>query len=165
MKKTTYIRCPRCELNFIQKKDKLCSVCIAEMSANREDNFDDMDLELCPVCKTNYIQSDEVMCATCLKERSGEDEEEVLPDDEWESYVKRDEEEYISPDEETGDLAIVDLDDEEEILDEDLDVISGEFDEEEEEEEAGTSHDEEPDFDEDFDDEVLGDDSEDDEDF
>ena len=69
MKKPVYIRCPRCELNYIEKKDKLCSVCKAELSANKEDFIGDLDLELCPICKTNYIQPDEIMCATCLKEQ------------------------------------------------------------------------------------------------
>ena len=67
MKKPVYIRCPRCELNYIQKKDKFCPVCKAEMEAKR-DYIDDVDLELCPICKTNYIQPDEIMCASCLKE-------------------------------------------------------------------------------------------------
>ena len=68
MKKPVYVRCPRCELNYIEKKDKLCSVCKAELSANKDDFMSDLDLELCPICKTNYIPPDEIMCATCLKE-------------------------------------------------------------------------------------------------
>ena len=74
MKKPVYIRCPRCELNYIQKKDKMCSVCKAELAA-KDDYIDDMDLELCPICKTNYIQSNEIMCANCLKEHQTEDVE------------------------------------------------------------------------------------------
>lgn len=69
MKKPVYIRCPRCELNFIQKKDKYCSVCKAEMEAKKDD-LDDVDLELCPICKTNYIQPDEIMCASCPDRKS-----------------------------------------------------------------------------------------------
>ena len=37
MKKPVYIRCPRCELNYIEKKDKLCSVCKAELSAKKDE--------------------------------------------------------------------------------------------------------------------------------
>ena len=62
MKKPVYIRCPRCELNYIQKKDKLCSVCKAELAA-KEDYVDDMDLELCPICKSNYITKVEIKCS------------------------------------------------------------------------------------------------------
>ena len=71
MKKVEYKRCPRCELNFIKKNEKLCSVCQAELS-NKDEYIDD-DLELCPICKTNYIQPDEIMCSSCLKEHQTED--------------------------------------------------------------------------------------------
>ena len=30
-KKPIYILCPRCELNYINKKDKYCNVCKAEL--------------------------------------------------------------------------------------------------------------------------------------
>ena len=58
MKKPVYVRCPRCELNYIQKKDKYCSVCKSEMEA-KKDYVDDFDLELCPICKTiqaNFVK-------------------------------------------------------------------------------------------------------------
>ncbi len=118
MKKPVYIRCPRCELNYIEKKDKLCSVCKAEISLNKDAFVNDLDLELCPICKTNYIQPDEIMCATCLKEHQSEDGE--IDTNEWEEYVNRDEEEIIYDDEETGDMAsVTDLSDD--TLDNDLD--------------------------------------------
>lgn len=104
MKKPVYVRCPRCELNYIEKKDKLCSVCKAELSANKDQFVSDLDLELCPICKTNYIQPDEIMCATCLKDHQTEDGE-ISSD--WEEYINRDEEEIIYDDEETGDMATV----------------------------------------------------------
>lgn len=104
MKKTVYVRCPRCELNYIEKKDKLCSVCKAELSANKDQFVNDLDLELCPICKTNYIQPDEIMCTTCLKDHQTEDGE-ISSD--WEEYINRDEEEIIYDDEETGDMASV----------------------------------------------------------
>ena len=104
MKKPVYVRCPRCELNYIEKKDKLCSVCKAELSANKDQFVNDLDLELCPICKTNYIQPDEIMCTTCLKDHQTEDGE-ISSD--WEEYINRDEEEIIYDDEETGDMASV----------------------------------------------------------
>ena len=72
MKKITYIRCPRCELNYIDKNDKFCSVCKQEMQVGGGNDVDELDLELCPICKTNYIQPDEIMCASCLAERSND---------------------------------------------------------------------------------------------
>ena len=156
MKKPVYIRCPRCELNYIEKKDKFCSVCKAEMSANKEEFINDLDLEICPICKTNYIQPDEIMCATCLQEHQTEDGD-INTD--WDEYLKRDDDEIISPDEETGEMAsVTDLDDtnlDDELgdglgfdddLDDDLDKIDEEF---------------ADDFDDDFD---LDDDDEDDDD-
>lgn len=117
MKKVEYKRCPRCELNFIKKNEKLCSVCQAELS-NKDEYIDD-DLELCPICKTNYIQPDEIMCASCLKEHQTEDGE-VSTD--WTKYIDRDEEDdYESPDEETGEMASVTTLDDNDILDGDFD--------------------------------------------
>lgn len=104
MKKPVYIRCPRCEINFIQKKDKYCSVCKAEMEA-KKDYVDDLDLELCPICKINYIQPDEIMCASCLKEHPNEDGE--LSSD-WDDYMVRDDEEdIVTAEDETGEMASV----------------------------------------------------------
>ena len=67
MSKQQYIRCPRCELNYILKKDKLCSVCKAEMQVGGGENE---EFELCPICKTNYIGPDEIMCSQCMEERN-----------------------------------------------------------------------------------------------
>ena len=72
VKKQTYIKCPRCELNYILKKDKYCDVCKQEMKAGAIDDDDleiyDDELELCPVCHVNYINEGETMCASCLEE-------------------------------------------------------------------------------------------------
>lgn len=120
MKKPVYIRCPRCELNYIEKKDKLCSVCKAELSAKKDEFLSDLDLELCPICKTNYIQADEIMCATCLKDHQADGDD---LNAEWEDYVN-DEDEIVYEDEEIGDMAsVTDLDDE--IIDDDLDSAIG----------------------------------------
>ena len=158
MKKPVYVRCPRCELNYIEKKDKLCSVCKAELSANKDQFVNDLDLELCPICKTNYIQPDEIMCATCLKDHQTEDGE-ISSD--WEEYLNRDEEAIIFDDEETGDMATV-ADLGTDTLDDDLDSGIG-FDDsisddglDELGEELGIDLDDEDlddDFDDDFDDE------------
>lgn len=164
MKKPVYIRCPRCELNYIQKKDKYCSVCKAELEA-KSDYIDDIDLELCPICKTNYIQPDEIMCANCLKEHQNEDGE--LSGD-WEDYLSReDDEDIVTMDDETGEMASVTditkaslLDDDGDIggdLDFDDEVDGVDFDDEEFEEEDEILDEDDLDIDldddEDFDDE------------
>jgi len=152
MKKTVYIRCPRCELNYIEKKDKLCSVCKSELAVNKDPFANDLDLELCPICKTNYIQPDEIMCATCLKEHESEDGE--VDTNEWEEYINRDEEEIVYDDEETGDMAsVTDLNDTS--IDDDLDSGIGFDDSLDEDSLEG--------FDDDLDEELLDEDEEEDE--
>ena len=121
MRKPVYVRCPRCELNYIEKKDKLCSVCKAELSAKKDEFIGDLDLELCPICKTNYIQPDEIMCATCLKDHHSEGEDGAA---DWEDYLNRDEDEVVYDDEETGDMASVTDDLDDDMLDDD-DLDSG----------------------------------------
>ena len=104
MRKPEYKRCPRCELNFIRKSEKLCSVCQAELET-KGSYVSDLDLELCPICKTNYIQPGEIMCDNCLKEHQNEDGE--LSAD-WEQYMNREEEdEYVDEDEELGGMASI----------------------------------------------------------
>lgn len=149
-KKPVYIRCPRCELNYIQKKDKYCSVCKSEMEAKKDYTDDIDDLELCPICKTNYIQPDEIMCANCLKEHRNEDGE--LNTD-WDDYMNReDDEDVMTMDEEMGEMTSVNDITKSSLLDDDMD---GDLDFDE-----GDAID----FDEDFDDDDDDDDDEDDDD-
>jgi len=66
----TYIKCSRCELNYIIKKDKYCPVCKKEMQALSTDfaSGNDPELGLCPICKVNYITEEETVCGTCISE-------------------------------------------------------------------------------------------------
>jgi len=70
MNKSVYIRCPRCELNFIIKKDKYCQVCKQEMQALATNFADESgkDMGLCPICKVNFVTEDETVCSTCMSE-------------------------------------------------------------------------------------------------
>lgn len=155
MKENQYIRCPRCELNYIQKKDKLCSVCQAELNA--DSSYDELDMETCPICKTNFIRPDEIMCAQCAKERQINGENVGL-DDDWENYVDPSDEGLASEDEETGEMArVTDLEDDDledlETDDDDLPEIDEELDFDDDEEEEDEDDDDEDDDDDDFDDE------------
>lgn len=110
--KQTYIRCPRCELNYILKKDKLCNVCKAEMKAVGNMGTDeDMDLELCPICKTNYINADEDICPACAKEREEEEDESAAPTSVWDAYTSPDDDEGYNDDEDSDMVSITGLDD------------------------------------------------------
>ena len=125
MKNQTYIRCPRCELNYILKKDKFCNVCKQEMKAvGALGAEEDMDLDLCPICKINYINPDEDICPACAKEREleeGENGSKFNREDEWSSYTNSDDDDSSFGDEETGDMvSITNLDDTP--LDDDMDL-------------------------------------------
>ncbi len=123
-KNSPYIKCPRCELNYIPKDESLCDVCKAELKLIQSDSLlsEDEDEILCPICKQNYISIDEDMCLKCA-ERLGERENTVSRHEETEEW------DYIDEAKEADDLDIVSLSDIEE------EEKSGMFDEEEEGEE------------------------------
>ena len=131
MSKSVYIKCPRCDLNFIQKKDKLCPVCKQEMQALSTNYTEDAsaNLGLCPICKVNYIMDEETVCTTCVDESdlSAEEidalyggisvEKETDPEDDEDDDDDEDDMEIINldmEDEETDDL---DMEDEVDPLD------------------------------------------------
>ena len=105
-----FIRCPRCELNFIHKKDKLCSGWKKEVEqAFVKDDESDLDMgvdfDICPVCKTNYIREDEEMCMQCRKEKElnndFDDDDNLMDDDE------DDDTDGVVADDELGDMVNV----------------------------------------------------------
>ena len=69
MKKATYIKCPRCELNYIKSTDKFCHVCLTELKLAGETPSPDEDLELCPLCGQNFISPEQKMCEDCFKQK------------------------------------------------------------------------------------------------
>lgn len=160
-----YIKCPRCELNFIiADKQEYCDVCIAEMKGSKlqfadlEDEELEAELEnevaeLCPVCGVNNMRFGETMCEACRKQSEYEDEvDDEDEDEEWKSYLS-DENEDLSLDEEelAEELAEVEEEDEEYAEDED-ELFEDDFD----------SIDDYEGDDEDFDDEDEDDDDDDD---
>lgn len=157
-KKTAYVLCPRCELNYIKSKEKYCTVCKAEMGLVDPSillpDDEDVGLEkLCPVCHINYIGEDEEVCFLCQKEM--EEREAAAEKDEW-AELDREPGDMDTP------IGILPLDDEP------LLVSDDEPEEEEEEPKHAVDDFDYPevpdDFDEDFDDEELDDEDE-DEDF
>lgn len=156
-----YIKCPRCELNYILKKDKYCDVCKSEMKAGilKESDLDEFELEegmeLCPICKVNYMNPGENMCVTCQEEQVS-----IIKDDEpdWRGFVDKDDSE------EDLDLLPVEEDDE---IDEELegafakDLDDADFDDEDlDEDDMNDDFDDDDDFedvDDDFDDDDLDD--------
>ena len=139
-----YVKCPRCELNYIdEEKQEYCDVCLAELHGNKlqfadldEEELEELDgeleqEELCPVCGVNTLRYGEKLCESCKQKASEYETEEdidIEKDEEWKNYL----------DEDDGDLTVDD-----DSLQEELDA---ELDGEEEEEES---------FDDDFFDEDL----------
>ena len=128
-----YIKCPRCELNYIDaEKQEYCDPCLKEMKGIRTD-FDEIEeeeevlTELCPVCGENMMRPGDKMCEECRRKAEIEEEEpDPEEDDEWRNYLDDDSD--------------ADLDSEIGEIDESLE---GEFAEEEEEEEIYNEEEEE----------------------
>lgn len=165
-----YIKCPRCELNYIDsEKQEYCDVCIAELKGRKlqfadldDDDFEEIDAELeseelCPICGVNRIAAGEKMCESCKAQQEYEEEDEVdiENDEEWKNYLEEDDGD-LTVDEELQEEIEEEFanDDEEEYSDEDDDFF--------ESEDVDSLSDLEDD---EFDDEDDEDDEDDDEDF
>ena len=58
------IKCPRCELNYIQEGEGFCKICKREMKG--ESHHD--EIELCTVCNEGPALPGKDVCLFCLKE-------------------------------------------------------------------------------------------------
>ena len=58
------IKCPRCELNYIQETEKYCKVCLREMKGEQAND----EMELCSVCNAAPALPGRDVCLSCLKE-------------------------------------------------------------------------------------------------
>ena len=59
------VKCPRCELNYMNDTDKMCSVCRREVRGESE-QFE--MIEMCSECGENPVVPGQELCAYCLKE-------------------------------------------------------------------------------------------------
>ena len=64
------IKCPRCELNYMNDTDTMCSVCRREVRGESE-QFE--MIELCSECGENPVVPGQELCAYCLKEQARRD--------------------------------------------------------------------------------------------
>ena len=93
-----YIKCPRCELNYIDaERQEYCDVCLKEMKGlptdadEIEEAEEDLPTELCPVCGENMMRAGEKMCEECRKKEEYESEgPDPVDDDEWRNYLDDD---------------------------------------------------------------------------
>lgn len=65
------VKCPRCELNYMNDTDTMCSVCRRELRGESE-QFE--MIELCSECGENPVVPGQELCAYCLKEQARRDE-------------------------------------------------------------------------------------------
>ena len=78
-----FIKCPRCELNYIKEEEQYCSVCRREMKGEvHEDPF-----ELCSICNENPVMPGKDVCMVCYKEMT---QQQGLHDDAMEENETQD---------------------------------------------------------------------------
>ena len=63
-----FVKCPRCELNYMTESERYCKVCLREMKG---DNAQD-EVELCSVCNEAPALPGRDVCLFCLKEMNGQ---------------------------------------------------------------------------------------------
>lgn len=135
-----YIKCPRCELNYIDaEKQEYCDVCLKELKGiptdfdEIEQEEEDLPTELCPICGENMMRPGEKMCDEC-RSKAEYEEEEPNPeeDDEWREYLDDDTDSDLDSEiadiDETFDEEYDDPDGEEEYVqeeEEDLEYVTG----------------------------------------
>ena len=138
MSMVKYVKCPRCELNYIDsERQEYCDVCIAELKGKKlqfadldEEDFEELDAELggeeiCPICGVNHVPVGEKMCESCKAQQEyEEDDVDIENDEEWKNYLEEDdsdltvdeelqeeiEEEFSHDDEEEYDYDFDDVD-------------------------------------------------------
>ena len=108
-----YIKCPRCELNYIDaEKQDYCDVCLKEMKGIASDvdeieETEEVATELCPVCGENMMRAGEKMCEECRKKAEYEAEDpDPDEDDEWREYLDDDTDAEL--DQEIGEIGEID---------------------------------------------------------
>lgn len=101
-----YIKCPRCDLNYIKRGEEYCAVCKAELKKGPQlvfaiDEEDEVEtLDLCPICHQNHIKPGEKMCAKCAEEKEYLENREDPDDESWKEYLDNEDDEEEEEDEE-----------------------------------------------------------------
>ena len=63
-----FVKCPRCELNYITESERYCKVCLREMNGDSAQD----EIELCSVCNEAPALPGRDVCLFCLKEMNGQ---------------------------------------------------------------------------------------------
>ena len=59
-----FVKCPRCELNYMPENEEYCSVCKREILGERSEE----PVELCSICNENPVMPGKDICLECYKE-------------------------------------------------------------------------------------------------
>jgi len=63
-----FVKCPRCDLNYITESERYCKVCLREMKGDGGQE----EVELCSICNEAPALPGRDMCLFCLKEMNGQ---------------------------------------------------------------------------------------------
>ena len=63
-----FVKCPRCELNYITESERYCKVCLREMKGDGAQD----EVELCSVCNEEPALPGRDVCLFCRKEMNGQ---------------------------------------------------------------------------------------------
>ena len=66
-----FIKCPRCELNYIEESEGFCKICKREMQGENSSD----DTELCTICNERPAIPGRDICLVCLKEMNASNDE------------------------------------------------------------------------------------------
>ena len=66
------VKCPRCDLNYIQEGEKYCKVCYREMKGEPAPE----EMELCSICNAAPALPGKDVCLSCYKEMNQNDADE-----------------------------------------------------------------------------------------
>ena len=168
MAKNKYVKCPRCDLNYMDSRQELCDVCKAELGMKSNFILEDDDMEmddeltkLCPICKSVRINLDETMCDACAAAKANNDG--IENDEEWRNFLDDDSDEF---EDEGMEISLDEWQKEEEEIEEEeeeYEDIRDEFEDDFDDYADDYDEDYDDDEDDDYDDDDEDDDEEDDE--
>ncbi|MDO5022592.1 MAG: hypothetical protein Q4E07_04565 [Eubacteriales bacterium] len=110
----SFVKCPRCELNYMKDTDKYCDVCQSELFGDASED----EVELCSICGESPALPGKDVCLFCQREMSGHAKGGVSGDED----LRADDED--TDDEDAEDVDSEDLEDIEDLDDfEELDEL------------------------------------------
>ncbi len=68
-----FIKCPRCELNYIEESEGFCKICKREMQGENSSD----DVELCTICNERPAIPGRDICLVCLKEMNASNDDDT----------------------------------------------------------------------------------------